>query len=203
VTERQASAPSAWGESFTITPSDIEFINNLLLEEGVPLSSEAMAQALVQERLRQEARRRANLTASQKIYQPKNRYQANDDLVFPAMGLARGKVIGVRPGHNPDLGGFEVIRVRMDESDREFAANLAIHKLNDIPLETISGTEDLNAEEVMGRWGSGVTETIEQDLEKQEEFVRIAGRWFPRSLVVPISPGHLNLAEAVLDVAGR
>jgi hypothetical protein len=202
VTERQASAPSAWGESFTITPSDIEFINNLLLEEGVPLSSEAMAQALVQERLRQEARRRANLTASQKIYQPKNRYQANDDLVFPAMGLARGKVIGVRPGHNPDLGGFEVIRVRMDESDREFAANLAIHKLNDIPLETISGTEDLNAEEVMGRWGSGVTETIEQDLEKQEEFVRIAGRWFPRSLVVPISPGHLNLAEAVLDVAG-
>jgi hypothetical protein len=201
VTERPASAPSAWGESFIVTPSDIEFINTLLLDEGVPLSSEAMAQALVQERLRQEARRRANLTATQKIYQPKNRYQVNDDLVFPALGLAQGKVIGVRPGHNPELGEFEVIRVRMNGSEREFAANLASHQLNDVPLEAIGGTGDLKAEEILRRWGGDVAQKIELALETQEEFLRIAGRWFPRSLVVPISPGHLNLAEAVLDVA--
>jgi hypothetical protein len=31
--------------------------------------------------------------------------------------------------------------------------------------------------------------------------VRIAGRWFPRALLVDVNQGHLNLAEAVLDMA--
>ena len=33
-------------------------------------------------------------------------------------------------------------------------------------------------------------------------FVKIAGRWFPRSLLIDINQGQLNLAEAVLDMAG-
>ena len=32
--------------------------------------------------------------------------------------------------------------------------------------------------------------------------VRIAGRWFPRALLVDVNVGHLNLAEAVLDMSG-
>jgi hypothetical protein len=32
--------------------------------------------------------------------------------------------------------------------------------------------------------------------------VRIAGRWFPRALLVDIHAGHLNLAEAILEVEG-
>jgi hypothetical protein len=35
-----------------------------------------------------------------------------------------------------------------------------------------------------------------------EGLVRIAGRWFPRSLLVDVNVGHLNLAEAVLDMKG-
>ena len=31
--------------------------------------------------------------------------------------------------------------------------------------------------------------------------VRIAGRWFPRALLVDVNIGHLNLAEAVLDMS--
>ena len=32
--------------------------------------------------------------------------------------------------------------------------------------------------------------------------MRIAGRWFPRALLVDVNVGHLNLAEAVLDMSG-
>ena len=39
-------------------------------------------------------------------------------------------------------------------------------------------------------------------LKDNEDFVRVAGRWFPRALLVDINAGHLNLAEAVLDMAG-
>jgi hypothetical protein len=37
-------------------------------------------------------------------------------------------------------------------------------------------------------------------LESNEDLVRIAGRWFPRSLLVDVNAGHLNLAEAVLEM---
>ena len=33
------------------------------------------------------------------------------------------------------------------------------------------------------------------------DLVKIAGNWFPRSLLVDVSIGHLNLAEAVLEEA--
>jgi hypothetical protein len=39
-------------------------------------------------------------------------------------------------------------------------------------------------------------------LDANQDFVRIAGRWFPRALLVDVNQGHLNLAEAVLDMAG-
>ena len=35
-----------------------------------------------------------------------------------------------------------------------------------------------------------------------DELVRIAGRWFPRALLIDVNVGHLNLAEAVLDMSG-
>ena len=43
---------------------------------------------------------------------------------------------------------------------------------------------------------------MEEGLTTNTDFVRIAGRWFPRALLVEINIGHLNLAEAVLDMAG-
>jgi hypothetical protein len=39
-------------------------------------------------------------------------------------------------------------------------------------------------------------------LELEPNFVRLAGRWFRRDLLVEVHVGHLNLAEAVLDMAG-
>ncbi len=39
-------------------------------------------------------------------------------------------------------------------------------------------------------------------LEDNPDLVRIAWRWFPRALLVDVNIGHLNLAEALLDMEG-
>jgi hypothetical protein len=38
-------------------------------------------------------------------------------------------------------------------------------------------------------------------LKSDEDLVKIAGRWFPRALLVDVNVGHLNLSEAVLEEA--
>ena len=47
-----------------------------------------------------------------------------------------------------------------------------------------------------------VARTLSDRLESDQRFVRLAGKWFRRDLLVELHIGHLNLAEAVLDVAG-
>ncbi len=42
---------------------------------------------------------------------------------------------------------------------------------------------------------------LEEVLRLDDDLVNTAGAWFPRALLVDINVGHLNLAEAVLDMA--
>jgi hypothetical protein len=41
---------------------------------------------------------------------------------------------------------------------------------------------------------------LDESLDQVDDIVRIAWKWFPSALVAEINDGHLNLAEAVLDV---
>ena len=51
-------------------------------------------------------------------------------------------------------------------------------------------------------YSDDLLDALEEDLVTNPDFVRIAGRWFPRTLLIDINLGHLNIAEAVLDMAG-
>ena len=51
-------------------------------------------------------------------------------------------------------------------------------------------------------YADDLLDALEDSLSANPDFVRIAGRWFPRALLVDINVGHLNLAEAVLDMSG-
>jgi hypothetical protein len=84
---------------------------------------------------------------------------------------------------------------------KEFAAGLEDHKLNQ-PLEISAEDESLNFEAVIDDYADILLERMEETLENNPDFVRIAGRWFPKALLVDINTGHLNLAEAVLDMQG-
>ena len=185
-----------------ITKQDIEFLHNHLFEIETPLSTRELIDALIHERYRAE-----NLAVQKrreeggKKYLPKDAYQPGDELVFPGLEWKHGKVSGKRSGTNPVLGEFDVLTVEMEDGkERLFASKLEVHSLNEEP-DTTEG-EDFGPEEVLRLNGPALDKKLETTLKDDEEIVQIAGRWFPRALLIDINVGHLNLAEAVLDLSG-
>ncbi len=190
-------------ENFKLQDEDIEFLYNYLLETETPLTSQELIEALGKERIR---RRKIEIEQQRMsggdLYQPKLSFKVEQNLIFPALNWKHGKVAGVRPGLNPEIGDFQVIQVEFPDSPPgEFAAGLADHKLNAPP----TFSDDLNHLDlatVLRMYSDDLLDALEEDLVTNPDFVRIAGRWFPRALLIDINLGHLNIAEAVLDMAG-
>ena len=190
-------------ETFDLQEEDIEFIYNHLLEIETPLTPEELVTAIVEERIRREiAEFELQRSSAGDLYFPKDSFEEDQNLIFPAFGWRQGKVVGQRPGVNPDFTGLKVIKVEFENGEeREFASGVADHLLNN-PPEVTQDSELLNSRFVIDTYRYDLAESLEQNLEANEDFVRIAGRWFPRALLVDVNQGHLNLAEAVLDMAG-
>jgi len=193
-----------WNE-FEVRDSDLEFIYNLLLEREIPLTSDEMAGALIGhrlERLEEEAKQAED--SSVNAYAPAEKYKVGERLLFPAVDNAIGEVIRVRKGENPELGVFDVISVAFegDGPEREFASKLKDHRLNDPPEDPRDGAEANSPEEIFNKFGDVIEERLGIRLDAADDIVRIAGKWFPSALLAEFHEGHLNLAEAVLDVAG-
>ncbi len=189
--------------TFAVQEEDIEFLYNYLLELETPLTTDELTAALVKDRIEKE---KANLekqrSSKGEIYFPKEHYENGQALIFPALNWRYGTIVNTRPGRNPDLGDFSVIQVQFENGERrEFATGLESHTLNN-PPDLTQTDESLNAKEVLTRYQEDLSARVEETLETNPDFVRIAGRWFPRTLLVDINAGHLNLAEAVLDMAG-
>jgi len=189
-------------EIFKLQEQDIEFLYNHLLELETPLTSQDLVEALVEERIRRwkidiEQQR----TMGGDLYQPKNIFKGKEKLIFPALGWKHGEVKGVRPGHNPDLGEFQVIEVAFEDNNpRELAASLVNHKLNE-PPKIDKDLNFIDKSTVIELYQDELIDALEEELKTNPDFVLIAGRWFPRALLIDINVGHLNLAEAVLDMA--
>jgi hypothetical protein len=185
-----------------ITQQDVEFLHNYLFEHETPLTARELVIIFVNERIRAERlATQQRRQAGGKTYFPKESYQVGDDLIFPALNWKHGKVTAVRAGTNPEIGPFDVLTVDLgNRAERLFASNLPEHALNEQP-ETVE-EEGFNAEEVLREHGSTLEKKIEAAFRTDDEIVRIAGRWFPRALLIDVNIGHLNLAEAVLDMAG-
>ncbi len=190
-------------ENFELQDEDIEFLYNYLLELETPLTPRELVAALVRERIRQEKLAiEQQRSSGGDLYQPKGTYSADQNLVFPALNWQRGKVLAVRPGKNPDVGEFQVIQVALESGDqREFAAQLDNHLLNE-PVRVAENNVYLDADYVLDEYADILVDYLEGELGSKADFVRIAGRWFPRALLIDVNAGHLNLAEAVLDMAG-
>jgi hypothetical protein len=189
-------------EEFELQEEDIEFIYSHLLEVETPITSEELIVVLVEERIRREtAAIEEQRLAGGEVYLPKEHYEKGQKLVFPALAWQQGEVTGTRQGWNPDFGDFEVIQVEFQNNEsREFAAGFEDHKLNLPPDAAGDGSPD--AKSILASSGNFLIKRLEEDLITNPDFVRIAGRWFPRALLIDINTGHLNLAEAVLDMSG-
>ncbi len=190
-------------DQFALQENDLEFLYNHLLEIETPQTPQELVKALLTERIRQaKDELRSQQRSGASVFAPKNHYQAGEELVFPALQWKKGKVVSVRPGSNPDLPPFEVVEVSFQNGEKhEFASGLEEHKLNQ-PIEVKLDDPNLDVDSVMHRYGETFSQELSNILDENPDLVRIAGRWFPRALLVDVNIGHLNLAEALLDMEG-
>jgi hypothetical protein len=206
VPTRATQSPDYWGSRFTLSGDDRELLLNLFVEDEQPRSSDELAQALIRHRIeREEAAIRRKQQAQGSLYQPKRAFQVDEQVVFPALDFAVGRVAAVRPGHNPDVPvPFKVIQVNLEGGGiREFAAEFAgQHRLNDDTVLLSPTDEVVPPEEIYTRYKDTFVPHLRTLLHASPEFVWLAGKWFPRSLLVQINEGQLNIAEAILDMNG-
>ncbi|NLE46335.1 MAG: hypothetical protein GX620_16575 [Chloroflexi bacterium] len=194
-----------WRDEFTVTSDDLQHVSSLLIEDELPRSTEELARAIVRRRCQLEEALVRRAMASGKLYRPSESYGVGERVVFPALGYTAGEVTGMRRGYNPEYGDFQVIQVAFEQgAKREFAAEfLGDHILNvDPESEFSTGDELLRPEQLADLYGPLISERLDKRLEDEPSFVRLAGEWFRRDLLVEVHIGHLNLAEAVLDIAG-
>ena len=199
---RNFSLPADYWKNLQITKQDVESLHTHLFEIETPLTAHDLAVVFVAARIKAERDALAKQRqAGGKTYFPKEKYVEGDELVFPALDWKRGTVTAVRQGINPDIEAFDVITVSMhDSAQRMFASGLARHALNE-ENATASDDNELNPEIILQEFGTEIEKKLEAAFEYDEGLVKIAGRWFPRGLLVDVNEGNLNLAEAVLDMA--
>ena len=196
------SLSSDYWKSLQVTSQDVEVLHTHLFEIETPLTTQDLSLIFVEMRVKSEREAQAREhQAGGKTFLPKDKFSVGDNLVFPVFDWKKGKVIATRSGVNPDAGEFDVITVALaDGSEKMFAAGLANHILNE-ERGTAAEEENLNAETILQENGNEIEKKLEEAFVKDEGLVKIAGRWFPRGLLVDVNEGHLNLAEAVLDMA--
>ncbi|MGB9673338.1 MAG: hypothetical protein ACPL3P_04310, partial [Anaerolineales bacterium] len=140
--------------NFRIRDQDIEFLYNHLLETETPLTTDELLGVLLTERVRlQKIELEAQKTQGAQVYFPKDHFLTGQELVFPALNWQKGAVVQVRNGNNPDIGQFEVIKVKFTNgTEREFAAGLVEHMLNETPQEKDEATE-IDVQEILKNYG--------------------------------------------------
>jgi hypothetical protein len=196
-----SSLPENYWQEFSVTKKDIELIQNYLFETETPLPSKELVKVVVEERLEFEKQAAAKkLSSIGTIYLPKGKYLVDESLAFPAINWQKGVVTSTRPGKNPEVGTFSVIEVAFEDGERKFfAAEMENHELNAVSLEEES--EEADPQGIIEEFGDEIENKISIALTDDETLVNIAGHWFPKALLLDVSVGHLNLVEAILEMA--
>jgi hypothetical protein len=205
VLQRQTQAAAYW-TTFQVTRADLEYLFSLFLEDETPLAIRDLAMRLIRHRVSQEEERLRKLVARGKLFQPQAAYEIGQELIFPVLDFSIGKVVGQRPGQNPDYGDFTVIEVEFENKQRrEFASMLQKpHALN---LDMAGGQKlgelpSMDANAIFEQYGESIIEELEARLVDEPDVIYFAGKWFLKSLLPEINVGHLHLAEAILDISG-
>jgi len=207
VLQRQTQTAAFWRDQFEVTTDDLEFLYGLMLDAQSPKSLSELAVALVEERLRRENATIESELAKGEVYIPKETYQIGQTLVFPALEFAVGKVVEERPGHNPEHDDFTVIKVSFPDQEREFASGLQTeHRLNQTDGAAMDGDALLSAEEIYDLYQQEIDDALLYALEegeRSEDFVEVDGKWLLDVMLTEVHVGHLNIAEALIELQGK
>lgn len=200
-----------WARNFTVEKEDLDYLTSLLLEHEKPMKTEALARALVEERLAQETAALQAHYKDARFYNPSQSYEIGQKVIFPALDYATATVVHTREGSNPEYNNFNVMGVEFEEDGnqkvREFAIDLSVpHVLSQQDSESYASyltAGELTADEILSQFGDDIIYTLENSLAETGALIQVSGTWFPRDLVLEVNEGHLNLAEAVIDINGQ
>lgn len=198
----QTATESYWTDQFTVTESDLEFLYNIFLEEETPIRTPDLIQRLIAYRIDNEVRGLQKQISRGEIFQPAATYKVGQAVVFPQFEFATGKVVGERPGENPEYGAFKVLQVEFEGGvRREIASSFQPdHALNNLDLAG-SLTDTPDPAQIYQQYKRALTQKFVDRLRADNDTIFITGRWFLKSLLLDVTTGHLNLAEAVLDIS--
>ncbi len=190
--------PEYWIESFKPSEADLDVLYERVVEAMRPFEIEALAEIVVRHRVDKtlEAHRVA-VRADDVVYQPMDRFEVGQSLVFPALEGAHGVVTAVRPGNNPTYGLYDVIRVHLGGGEREFAAGLTWEH----PLSHV--VTDLDPDLLVERYAPVIAPQLAARLGRDAEWLCYGDRWFVRAFLPEVNAGHRNLAEAIIMLAGE
>lgn len=196
---RATQTEEFWRDEFDVREADETALQEFFIQQGKPLPADAIARQLMERRVGTIRRGSAGDNGS---YSPTSQYEVGQTIAFPLLDQGSGEVVGIRPGENDRYGSFDVIQVRFDgeEKAREFATNLDNYTLG-MPGE--SQEPELSAEELYALYGPYVLESAEWALSRSANFTRLAGQWLPTVMLVTFHEGHLNIADAMIDVIGE
>ncbi|MXZ21248.1 MAG: hypothetical protein F4Y84_11710 [Caldilineaceae bacterium SB0665_bin_25] len=207
---RRTQTASFWRDQFRVTDEDLDFTHELILDAESPMTTDQLALQLIREYQRRETARMESELKKGAVYQPKNLYDVGETLIFPAMDFLVGEVLETRAGQNPEHGAFDVIRVGFADTGetREFATNLQTgHRLNGANGQTTADEEALlSAEEIHSLYRNEIEESLLftlQEGERNEDFVHIDDYWLLADMLAEVHVGHLNIAEALLEMQNR
>ncbi len=192
-----------WEQEFTLVDSDIDQIYNYFIEVEKPQTTAGVVRAVMENRIAAERNALLRQVEGRKLYDPAATFEVGDEVVFPLMEFATGKVSSIRDGNNPDVGEFKVIKMQIGQREREFSAELSIEhpaNLGDGGLDSIVAT--VPTDDLYTQFSDLVEPKVLDALESRDEFVVLGGRWFVKALLTEVNIGHLHLAEAVLDMSG-
>lgn len=200
---RRTQNSAYWNEKFTVTSGDLQYLSTLFLEDELPRTTQELSRELILHHARQEEAIIERALSTGSPYQPKRAYEVGERVVFPALDYRAGEVVNTRPGHNPEYDPFEVIQVAFEDGDtREFVSKFEDdHPLNREMSGDAESGEPLSPEELASVYAPRIVDKLETRLESDPDFVRFAGEWFPRDLLVEVPEGHLIVADAALDMA--
>jgi hypothetical protein len=158
---------SYW-QNLDVNQQDIEYLYTFLLEKEKPLPSTGLATALIKERIRIEKKQmKEKQQKNGEIYLPEKTYAVGEKIQFPALNWANGEVTAVREGRNPQMEGLQVLTVALESGEeKQFAANLAEHKLNQA-ANAEDESEGSTPEDVIAAFGDEITEKLEAKLEEK------------------------------------
>ena len=202
MTQTQIQSTEYWESGFSLSDTDFEQIYNHFLETEQPQTVAELAGLVIRARVREQAAEVRRLMSGTTVYQPQRSYAVGEEVIFPALKLARGKVTSIRPGYNPEYGDFNVITVSIKGKGREFVADYGpAHALNNSNGGALTEEMAGDAQAITDAHGASVAARIAAALARREDFINIGNEWFVKSLMADVNIGHLHLTEAVLDMA--